>query len=759
MSDIVPTNTAEQEAILIQREFEALLADYANTAHKQKVELITRAFEFAKSAHQGVRRRSGEPYIMHPLAVARIVVKEIGLGSTSICAALMHDVVEDTDYTVEDIRERFGDVIAKIVEGLTKISGGVYGEHASKQAENFRRIILTMTEDVRVVIIKIADRLHNMRTLGSMPPAKQLKITGETEYIYAPLAHRLGLFNIKTELENLCFQYEHPETYQKISELLANDSSARQEVVERFADPIREKLTEAGYKFIINSRVKTVYSIWRKMTTKNIPFRDIYDLLALRIIFDPKEGEGTEKEQCWRIYSLITSIYTPHPQRIRDWISMPKVNGYEALHITVMGPTGQWMEVQIRTTRMNDIAEKGLAAHWKYKEGTGQNYDTEFDKWLRTIKDMLQNPQTDAIDFVDNFKLNLFKNEIMVFTPKGEMRKMPQGATALDFAYSLHSQLGNHCVGAKVNHQLVPLSYELKSGDQVEILTEETQTPQKEWLKFVTTAHAQDCITQYERKQERIARQKGETIVQETLLKYGKEYNVAATNHLMKRFSLTQPQELFLQVGLGNITQQQIEDIVNPKDNIFTSYFKRFTRSNDSDADNVTSDPETNGSLLKIEGKTLIVNSENLNTVCHLGTCCQPIPGDDAIGFLQPDNTVIIHKRSCPQAVRLKSNQGEKILDIKWNVHDDQRFNQTIEIRGIDQVKLLSKILAIISLQSSINLTELHFTTQDGIFIGRIHLEVQNKQQLNDLCEQIEKIDKVDSVVRVLYDDQTNQKR
>ncbi|MBQ9439211.1 MAG: bifunctional (p)ppGpp synthetase/guanosine-3',5'-bis(diphosphate) 3'-pyrophosphohydrolase [Paludibacteraceae bacterium] len=756
MPNVESTMTPEQEEQMIQQEFQALLNDYANTAHKQKIELITRAFEFAKSAHQGVRRRSGEPYIMHPLAVARIVVREIGLGSTSICAALMHDVVEDTDYTVEDIQERFGNTIAKIVEGLTKISGGQFGEQASKQAENFRRIILTMTEDVRVVIIKIADRLHNMRTLGSMPPAKQLKITGETEYIYAPLAHRLGLFNIKTELENLCFKYEHPETYRQIAAQLAQDNSARQETVNKFAEPIKKVLTEAGYKFTITSRVKTVYSIWRKMTTKNIPFQNIYDLLALRIIFEPLQNNESEKVQCWRIYSLLTSIYTAHPQRIRDWVSMPKVNGYEALHVTLMGPTGQWMEVQIRTTRMNDIAEKGLAAHWKYKEGTGQNYDTEFDKWLRTIKEMLQNPETDAIDFVDNFKLNLFKSEIMVFTPKGDSRMMPKGATVLDFAYGLHSELGNHCTAAKVNHQLVPLTYELNPGDQIEIITDDTQSPQPWWKQHVITAHAQECIDQYEKRQEKIARQKGENIIQETLIKHGREYNSSAINMILRKFSLTQPQELFLQVGLENISQQQIEDIIKPKGNIFTNYIKRITGNG---GDDVSIDAVPLKDPLQIEGKTLVVSDENFESHCVLSQCCKPIPGDDTIGFLQDDNSVIIHKRSCPEAVRLKSSIGDKILNIKWGLHKDVKFNETIEIRGIDQAKLLSKILAVISLQENINLTELHITANAGMFVGRIHLLVQNTQQLNNLCKEIERIDKVDSVVRVLYDDETNKKR
>ena len=747
--------TMQEEEQMIQQEFQALLADYAKTKHKQKVELITRAFEFAKSAHQGVRRKSGEPYIMHPLAVARIAVGEIGLGSTSICSALLHDVVEDTDYTVEDIRSHFGDKIAEIVEGLTKISGGLFGEQASKQAENLRRIILSMSKDLRVVLVKICDRLHNMRTLGSMPPAKQIKIAGETEYIYAPLAHRLGLFNIKTELENLCFKYEHPETYKQIADKLAQDNSARLNMIEQFAEPIKKILDQNAYHYQINSRVKTVYSIWRKMTTKNIPFQNIYDLNALRIVFDPFNNGESEKEQCWRVYTLITSIYMPHPQRIRDWISMPKVNGYQALHVTLMGPTGQWMEVQIRTTRMNDIAEKGLAAHWKYKTGSDNEFDTALDKWLRETSEKLKNSDSDAIDFVDNFKLDLFKSDIMVFTPKGEPRTMPKGSTALDFAYSLHTELGNHCVGAKVNHQLVPTTYELTPGDQIEILTDETHYPQKDWKDKVTTAHARECILQYERKQERIARQKGENIIQETLIKLGREYNSTAVNMLMKSFNFTQPHELFMQVGMGNITAQQIEDSVKPKGNVFTNYLRRFTGGSDinGNVETIVKGP------LQIIGKTLIVNEENLESHCVLSPCCKPIPGDDTVGFLQNDNSVVIHKRSCPEAVRLKSSIGDKILDIKWDLHENLSFNETIEIKGIDQAKLLSKILAIISLQENINLTELHMTAKDGIFTGRIHLLVQNTQQLNNLCKEIEKIDKVDSVVRVLYDDEVNKKR
>lgn len=488
----------EKDEEMIRNEFEALLEDYRKTPHRQKIELITNTFEFAKQAHAGIRRRSGEPYIMHPLAVARIVVGEMGLGSTSICAALLHDVVEDTDYTVEDIEQRFGPKIASIVEGLTKISGGVFGEQASMQAENFRKLILTMSEDVRVILIKIADRLHNMRTLAAQPVEKQYKIAGETLYIYAPLAHRLGLFPIKTELENLAFKYEHPETYAKIEQKVLADKHIQLETYERFAAPVRRKLEGMGYEFTLEARIKSVYSIWKKMQTKNVPFEGVYDLLAVRIVFKPKE-DMSEKDQCWMIYSALTQIYKPHPGRIRDWISTPKANGYEALHVTLMAQDGEWVEVQIRTQRMHEIAERGLAAHWRYK--TGFDEESELDKWIRTIQDMLKHPEPSAIDFMDTFKLNLFADEIFVFTPQGEIKTMPQGSTALDFAYMLHTDIGDHCIGAKVNHKLESVSYVLQGGDQVEALTSHTQTPQLEWLQCVTTAKAQEHLKRYLRRE------------------------------------------------------------------------------------------------------------------------------------------------------------------------------------------------------------------------------------------------------------------
>ncbi|HET7734117.1 MAG TPA: RelA/SpoT family protein, partial [Paludibacter sp.] len=558
---------------LIQQEFDALLEDYRNTNHRQKVELITKAFNFAKAAHKGIKRRSGEPYIMHPLAVARIVVREIGLGSTSICSALLHDVVEDTDYTVEDIENLFGSKIAQIVDGLTKISGGVFAEKASEQAENFRKLLITMSEDIRVILIKISDRLHNMRTLGSMPLAKQYKIAGETQYIYAPLAHRLGLFRIKTELENLSFKFEHPDTFKEIEDKLAVDEEARNLFYEEFSKPIDRRLTEMGYTFRLRARIKSVYSIWRKMTTRNIPFEEVYDILAERIIFKPREGLS-EKEQCWMLYSAITALYKPHPERIRDWVSTPKANGYEALHVTVMGPGGRWVEVQIRSERMNDIAEKGLAAHWKYK--SGETDESELDKWLKTIKELLENPEPNAIDFMDTFKLNLFASEIFVFTPKGEIKTIAQGATALDFAYSVHSDLGNHCIGAKVNHKLVPLSYKLNSGDQIEILTSKKQTPQLEWLDYVTTARAKAKLKTLFKKEEKVLMIDGQKLIEDSLDALGLKPENEIMVRVLNYFSLTQRNELYLQAGKGLLNLDEIaKNIFKPKtQNVFVKYLK-----------------------------------------------------------------------------------------------------------------------------------------------------------------------------------------
>ena len=512
MNDIQAKELMEEK--MIDDAFQELLNAYLATKHRKKVEIITKAFNFAKQAHKGVKRRSGEPYIMHPIAVAKIVCVEIGLGSTSICSALLHDVVEDTDYTVEDIENIFGPKIAQIVDGLTKISGGIFGDKASAQAENFKKLLLTMSDDIRVILIKIADRLHNMRTLGSMLPNKQYKIAGETLYIYAPLANRLGLNKIKTELENLSFKYEHPEEYKQIEDKLAATEAARDEVFVNFTAPIREQLDKMGIRYRIIARIKSPYSIWNKMQTKHIPFEEIYDILAVRIIFTPKKPEE-ELNECFNIYVSISKIYKPHPDRLRDWVSHPKANGYQALHVTLMSNNGQWIEVQIRSERMNDVAEQGFAAHWKYKEGGGSEDEGELEKWLRTIKEILDDPQPDAIDFLDTIKLNLFASEIFVFTPKGEIRTMPQNCTALDFAFTIHTFLGTHCIGAKVNHKLVPLSYKLQSGDQVEILTSKSQKVQPEWLNFATTAKAKVKIAAILKREQRNAQKAGEDILNE----------------------------------------------------------------------------------------------------------------------------------------------------------------------------------------------------------------------------------------------------
>jgi len=728
----------------IQQEFEALLEDYRNTNHRQKIEIITKAFNFAKAAHKGIKRRSGEPYIMHPLAVARIVVREIGLGSTSICSALLHDVVEDTDYTVEDIENLFGPKIAQIVDGLTKISGGVFAEKASEQAENFRKLLITMSEDIRVILIKIADRLHNMRTLGSMPPAKQFKIAGETQYIYAPLAHRLGLFRIKTELENLSFKFEHPETFLEIEQKLTDEKEARNLFYEEFSKPIDTRLNEMGYQFSLRARVKSVYSIWNKMSTRNIPFEEVYDILALRIVFKPREGMN-EKDQCWMLYSAITAIYKPHPERIRDWVSTPKANGYESLHVTVMGQGGRWVEVQIRSERMNDIAEKGLAAHWKYKSGEAD--ESELDKWLKTIKELLEHPEPNAIDFMDTFKLNLFASEIFVFTPKGEIKTIAQGATALDFAYSVHSDLGNHCIGAKVNHKLVPLSYKLNSGDQVEILTTKKQTPQPEWLDYVTTARAKTKLRALFKKEDKVMISEGQKLIEEALkaldLLPDNENMVRILNH----FNLTQRNELFLQAGKGNLNLDEISKIVfKPKNqNVFVKYLKMpFGGSSDNkQAPVVAVDSKID------RKKPFKLTEENAGKTYKFAECCRPIPGDDVLGYVDDSEIVMIHKRQCPVAAKLKSNYGERIVSAEWATHKVLSFVETLEIKGIDKKGVLIQILKIISDGYGVNISSINIETDAGIFVGRFHIYVHDTEEINNLCRNILKIKEINSVQRI----------
>lgn len=715
----------QKENELMDRAFEDLLNDYINSPHSKKVDIIRKAYQFAKTAHAGVRRRSGEPYIIHPIAVAHIVCKDIGLGSTSICAALLHDVVEDTDYTVDDIKDLFGEKIAQIVKGLTKISGGVFGDQASAQAENFRKLIITMSEDIRVVLIKIADRLHNMRTLDSQSTAKQYKIAGETEYIYAPLAHRLGLFTIKTELEDLSFKYNFPEKYESISKRLEEEREKRMAVYDNFSLPIMNKLNSYGYEFVMKERIKSAFSIWKKMETKRIPFEEVYDILGARIVFKPHPG-ADERLECFKIYNLITSIYTLHPGRTRDWLSTPKANGYEALHVTVMGPDGQWIEVQIRSQRMDDIAEKGLAAHWNYKKDYSSS-ESKIEEWLSTVNELLKNPDSNAMHFLDTFKLALYDTEVFVFTPKGEMKTLPSGATALDFAFDIHSDIGMHCIGAKVNNKLVPLNYVLQGGDQVEILTAKQQEPKPEWINYVTTVRAKEKLNTIYKQNSKLFRQKGERILRDTLEALGyvvkKDFNNDVIKMLLEHFKLENFEDVLTKLGKEEISLIDVPTLVKNKNKKIS-----FT------------------SLFSSKGKK-VKEKETTNKYC-LAPCCKPIPGDDIIGF-KSDEGIIIHKRDCPEALRLKSAHGPKIVETKWEEAEEQVYNATIEIEGIDKKHILMDILKIISEDLDANIKKLTVNTFGGIFNARINIYVSHVNDVKKICKEALKINGIERATRV----------
>ena len=737
------------EEEMIEQAFQQLLNDYLATKHRKRIEIITKAFNFANQAHKGIKRRSGEPYIMHPLAVAQIVCNEIGLGSTSICAALLHDVVEDTDYTVEDIENIFGPKIAQIVDGLTKISGGIFGDRASAQAENFKKLLLTMSDDIRVILIKIADRLHNMRTLGSMLPNKQFKIAGETLYIYAPLANRLGLYKIKTELENLSFKYEHPEEYQEIEEKLAATATERDKVFNDFTTPIRAQLDKMGLKFRILARVKSIYSIWNKMQTKHVPFEEIYDLLAVRIIFEPRNADE-ELNDCFDIYVSISKIYKPHPDRLRDWVSHPKANGYQALHVTLMGNNGQWIEVQIRSERMNDVAEQGFAAHWKYKDGGGSEDEGELDKWLRTIKEILDDPQPDAIDFLDTIKLNLFASEIFVFTPKGEIKTMPQNSTALDFAFSLHTDIGSHCIGAKVNHKLVPLSHKLQSGDQVEVLTSKSQRVQPEWEVFATTARAGAKIAAILRKEQRNSQKEGETLLNEFFKKEELRLDDLLIDKLVKAHNMKNRDEFLIAIGnkkivLGDLDKNAL------KEKQGTNWKKFLTFSFGGNKDN--KEPIEEKPLQekeKINTKQILkLTEENIQKNYIMAECCHPIPGDDVLGYMDENDRIIIHKRQCPVAARLKSSYGNRILATEWDTHKELSFLVNIYIKGIDAMGLLNEVTQVISRQLNVNIRKLSIETTDGIFEGNIQLYVHDVDDVKTICNNLKQIQNIKQVTRV----------
>ena len=742
--------TTPEEDKMIEDAFSEVLEGYLNSNHRKKVEIIKRAFDFAKDAHKGIRRRSGEPYIMHPIAVAKIASQEIGLGSTSICASLLHDVVEDTDYTVEDIEQHFGKKIAQLVAGLTKISGGIFGAQASAQAENFRKLLLTMSEDIRVVLIKMADRLHNMRTLGSMASNKQYKIAGETLYIYAPLAHRLGLFSIKTELEDLSFKYEHPEAYKRISEQIELSERKRNNEYEDFAAPIRRILDEMGLKYTMKARVKSVYSIWNKMETKHIPFEEVYDLYAVRIIFDC-DDHTKENGICWQIYGAINELYRFHPERTRNWLGKPKANGYQALHMTAMGPDGNWVEVQIRSHRMDEIAEKGFAAHWKYKIGESDE-ESELNAWLRTIKDILDNPEPNAIDFLDTLKLNLFASEIVVFTPKGELITLPNNATVLDVAFELHSKIGYHCIAGKVNHKLVPLSQKLRSGDQVEVLTSQSQTPKEEWMDFLITAKAKTQLRSALRKMRQPSISKGKEIFEQFL----KQHDINDSNEVVTKlqgiYQVNNRDELYLQLGRNEIVlsdnivkslkkQSKSKGLLSKILRLPLSVVPKTKEKEDAEVQ-----VEIPANINKKETYHLHYDENGANF--RLADCCSPLPGDNVLGFIEDNGEVVVHSVDCPRALALKASFGSRLLSTSWDTING-KFPAHIHIEGIDRFGILQELIQTISTHMSINIRSLHIVAENEVFRCDLTVLLDDSDVVSKLCAQVKRIDGVRQATRI----------
>ena len=734
---------------LIDGAFKHLIDTYMASRHRKKIDIITKAFNFARQAHKGVRRLSGEPYIMHPIAVAQIACEEMGLGSTSIVSALLHDVVEDTDYTVEDIENIFGSKVAQIVDGLTKISGGIFGEQASAQAENFKKLLLTMSDDIRVILIKICDRLHNMRTLASQPANKQYKIAGETLYIYAPLANRLGLNKIKTELEDLSFRYEHPEEYASIENKLAMTQSKRDMLFDDFTKPIRAALDKMGIKYELKARVKSPYSIWNKMQNKHVSFEEIYDILAVRIIFQPKERDE-EINECFNIYVAISKIYKSHPDRLRDWVNHPKANGYQALHVTLMSKQGQWIEVQIRSDRMDEIAEQGFAAHWKYKEGGDTvDDDSELNNWLSTIKEILDDPQPDAMDFLDTIKLNLFASEIFVFTPKGEIKTMPTGCTALDFAFQIHTFLGSHCIGAKVNHKLVPLSHKLQSGDQVEILTSKSQHVQPAWINFATTAKAKGKIQAILRRDSRETQKKGEAAVRDWMQQNELQMTTANLDKLCDFHNVQKHEQLFFAVGEKSIalSDNDLDVLREKKKEGTSSWLKRIPFFGHDKKDDKKEFFVVGSDFNK--KKPIIISEDNIETFIF-PNCCHVIPGDDVLGYIDNKKRIEIHKRDCPVANRLKASFGNRILDAKWNMHKRMFFDATVEVHGIDRKGMLLDVSKVITDQLDINIHKVTISSDHGIFDGTIELRVHDRDEVKVIVESLRKVEDLKEVQRIL---------
>lgn len=736
--------TKEEEDKMVLEAFDDLQRAYGASNHKHKFEIVAKAFEFAAKAHEGVKRRTGEPYILHPLAVAKICVEEMGLGSTSICAALMHDVVEDTDFTVEDIANMFGETIANIVDGLTKISGDIFHESVSKQAENFQKLILTIPSDVRVIMIKLADRLHNMRTLDSMPPLKQQKITGETIFIYVPLAERLGFFKIKTELENLCLKYQQPKLYHELEEKITKITPKLEEKIESFLVPIREKLDQRGIKYNIITRIKSPYSIYRKQEKKEVNFDEIYDLLAVRIIVEP-QADKSEEELCWTVFGIVTSLYPEHPSRTRNWLSTPKANGYQALHVTVMrrgdkGEIGSWVEVQIRTERMNEIAERGLAAHWKYKNGIEDN--SEFDEWFHSVRELLATENIDTVEFVDKFKMNLDTKEIVVFTPKGDIKRLPQDATVLDFAYALHTDIGNHCIGGKIDSRLVPISQRLKSGNQIEILTSKTQQPEAAWLDFAKTQNAISKIRSFLRPEVTELQKEGAEKVNRLLVFFGQKLVDDNIDKVKTFFNYDKRNDFFVDVARQKVDLTQVSKSLfqSPASSIFSFFTKNFNIMGGKKVPKLNINPKE---------VYYITKDDMAFDLVRLAPCCKPIKGDEIVGFLEDNHHVVVHKLDCDEAQRIKATHGNRIVLVDWQKDMDNSYLINLSIEGIDRQGLLRQIVNVISEKVQINIKNINFSTIDGAFYGNITLFAHSNDEIELLTKKLLKIKAVKSVKRV----------
>ncbi|MFK7786398.1 MAG: bifunctional (p)ppGpp synthetase/guanosine-3',5'-bis(diphosphate) 3'-pyrophosphohydrolase [Crocinitomicaceae bacterium] len=721
----------EQERKEILNAFRGLMRNVKDRS-KEDTRMIRKAFDVAVDAHSEMRRKSGEPYIYHPIAVARICAEEMALGPTAIVCALLHDTVEDTHITLEDIEDLFGNRVRLIIDGLTKIPE-VFDENASVQAENFRKMVLTISDDIRVVIIKLADRLHNMRTLGSMRPDKQMKIASETKFLYAPLAHRLGLYSAKSELEDLAMKYTEPSIYNDIESKLKSTKDARNRFIRKFMQPIKESLNKEGYKFDIKARTKSISSIWRKMTTKGVPFEEVFDLFAIRIIVDT--SVEMEKPDCWRIYSIVTDFYQPSPDRLRDWISTPRANGYESLHTTVMSETGKWVEVQIRSNRMDEIAEKGLAAHYKYKES--KTSETKFDRWITEIRDLLANPDANAMDFIEEFKLNLFNDEIYIFTPKGDLRVLPTGATILDFAYDIHTQIGDTCIGAKVNNKLVPLSYQLQSGDQVDIITSSKQKPNEEWLKFVVTARARQKIKSSLNEELKLIAMDGKEILDRKFRQHNIRFVSENIGILERFFNVPSATELYFRIAKGKIDLKKLREIENVN-GLLQDDKPKYVRKKSKEIYSKVNKKED----------TIVIGDDFKDIDYKLAQCCNPIPGDKVFGFVSIHDGIKIHRNSCPNAEHLMSKMAYRCLKATWKDTEIKENIAAITVHGIDRVGIVNELTRILSNEANVNMRSISFETIDGIFEGKMTVMVYDTEHLETLMNKFEKVEGVQRVVR-----------